>query len=61
MPIDRIPPVLAAAEPAQRPWDRLPRAVSRNHEKKGSEGRAEDAGGLTPVKAGNAALRFLDR
>ncbi len=27
----------------------------------GSQGKAEDAGGLTPVKAGSAALRFLDR
>ncbi len=27
----------------------------------GAQGKAEDAGGLTPVKAGSAALRFLDR
>ncbi len=27
----------------------------------GAQGKAEDAGGLVPVKAGNAALPFLDR
>ena len=39
------------------------RAVPRNHEKKGSEGRARrrTQAGLTPVKDGNAALQFLDR
>ena len=27
----------------------------------GAQGKAENADGLTPVKDGNAALRFLDR
>ncbi len=27
----------------------------------GAQGKAEDAGGLTPVKDGSAPLRFLDR
>ncbi len=29
--------------------------------KKEAQGKAEDTGGLTPVKDGNAALPFLDR
>jgi hypothetical protein len=33
----------------------------REKESDGREGKAEDAGGLTPVKNDNAALRFLDR
>ena len=44
-----------------RLWYIKTRAVPRNNEKKGIEGKAEDTGGLTPVKDGNAALRFLDR
>ena len=39
------------------------RAVPRNNERKRKrgQGKAEDAGGLTPVQDNNAALRFLDR
>ena len=44
-----------------RLWYNKTRAVSRNNEKKGIEGKAEDTGGLTPVKDGNVPLRFLDR
>lgn len=40
-----------------RLWYNKTRAVSRNNEKKGIEGKAKDTGGLTPVKDDNAAMR----
>ena len=35
--------------------------MRKRKREQGAQGKAEDAGGLTPVKDDNAALHFLDR
>ena len=41
--------------------EQFPEIMRKRKRGQGAQGKAEDAGGLTPVKDGNAALRFLDR
>ena len=41
--------------------EQFPEKMREKEAGAGSEGKAEDAGGLTPVKDGSAPLRFLDR
>ena len=41
--------------------EQFPEIMRKRKREQGAQGKAEDAGGLTPVKDDNAALHFLDR
>ena len=41
--------------------EQFPEIMRKRKRGQGAQGKAEDAGGLTPVKDNNAALRFLGR
>jgi hypothetical protein len=41
--------------------EQFPEIMRKRKRGQGAQGKVEDAGGLTPVKDNNAALRFLGR
>ncbi|MBD5160743.1 MAG: hypothetical protein HDT14_01700 [Oscillibacter sp.] len=49
------------SDESQRKLEQFPEILRKGKRGQGTQGKAEDTDGLTPVKDDNAAMRFLDR
>ncbi len=54
-------PLFGRVDNFQKALEQFPEIMRKRKREQGAQGKAEDAGGLTPVKDDNAALHFLDR